>query len=103
MDGPRIPPCTANIGQACYACFKEELRDGVTLQKCTMCRMVRYCGSGMLTLHFSIVTVYDLIQLENPPACQKVKCLHTLHDSLASRPTNVIITTERLVTTQNLL
>lgn len=47
MDGPRMPPYTANIGQACYTCFKEELRDGVTLQKCAMCRMVRYCGVGM--------------------------------------------------------
>ncbi|RDB18193.1 putative protein MSS51, mitochondrial [Hypsizygus marmoreus] len=39
----RIPPVTAVIGQACYACFKGE-GAGVTLQKCTKCRSVRYCG-----------------------------------------------------------
>ena len=58
MDlGPRMPPCTANIGLACYTCFKEEQSDGITLQICTMCRMVRYCGSGMLKLFFFCILV----------------------------------------------
>ncbi|KAF5378487.1 hypothetical protein D9615_007134 [Tricholomella constricta] len=40
----RIPPITAVLGQACYACFKGE-GEGVTLRKCTKCRSVQYCSA----------------------------------------------------------
>lgn len=45
----RVPPLTANIGQACYACYKDE-GEGITLQKCGKCRTVRYCGAGTQAL-----------------------------------------------------
>ncbi|KAF9468454.1 hypothetical protein BDZ94DRAFT_1246823 [Collybia nuda] len=41
----RIPPFTANIGQACYNCFKGEDEE-ITLQKCAKCRAVKYCGAA---------------------------------------------------------
>jgi len=45
----RVPPMTANIGQACFKCFKDETQ-GINLQKCSRCRRVSYCGSGLICL-----------------------------------------------------
>jgi splicing suppressor protein 51 len=41
--GARIPSLSANLGQACYTCFREE-NDGVTLSRCSACKRISYCG-----------------------------------------------------------
>ncbi|KDR78140.1 hypothetical protein GALMADRAFT_155137 [Galerina marginata CBS 339.88] len=43
--GERLPSVLANLGQACYNCSKEK-NTGVTLQRCTGCRRVFYCGAA---------------------------------------------------------
>lgn len=47
----RIPPITAILGQACYACFKGET-EGISLRNCAKCRSVKYCSVGKLICHF---------------------------------------------------
>lgn len=41
----RVPPLTANVNMACFNCFKEE-KDKVSLQRCSRCRRVSYCGAS---------------------------------------------------------
>ncbi|KAJ7595090.1 hypothetical protein C8J56DRAFT_928379 [Mycena floridula] len=36
----RIPPLTSYVEQACFKCFKEDVK----LSKCSMCKRVSYCG-----------------------------------------------------------
>lgn len=47
----RTPPLIANIGQACYKCFKfEDKTAGVVLSRCGGCRGVSYCSKGVFSL-----------------------------------------------------
>ncbi|KAF8060173.1 hypothetical protein FPV67DRAFT_333871 [Lyophyllum atratum] len=80
----RIPPITANLGQACYACFKTE-GEGATLRKCTKCRSVQYCGADCQQAnwkdHKGICKA--LHSLENDPT-MKTFLLFSLSDAPAS-------------------
>lgn len=50
----RVPPLTANLGQACYKCYKDE-GAALILQKCAKCRRVSYCSAGVFFESYNAV------------------------------------------------
>lgn len=42
----RIPPLSANLGQACYKCFVERSTAEKPISKCSACKRIGYCSSG---------------------------------------------------------
>ncbi|PPQ95961.1 hypothetical protein CVT26_016127 [Gymnopilus dilepis] len=52
MNFERIPPVIANLGQACYYCFKEKTADN-PLSRCGGCHHVSYCGPACQKAHWS--------------------------------------------------
>ncbi|KAJ3874218.1 hypothetical protein F5051DRAFT_417392 [Lentinula edodes] len=43
LNGTRIPPLSARVGQACYSCFAEPSVE-TNLSRCSKCRSVSYCS-----------------------------------------------------------
>ncbi|KAF8872797.1 hypothetical protein CPB84DRAFT_1838982 [Gymnopilus junonius] len=68
MNYERIPPVIANVGQACYYCFKEKTAEN-SLSKCSGCYHVSYCGPGCQKAHWS----------KHKALCKAYKAVETNH------------------------
>ena len=63
----RIPPLSANLGQACYKCFAE--KPGIS--KCSACKRIGYCSSGAFQAVPTFLKAADDDD-QRGLACQKV-------------------------------
>ncbi|GLB44346.1 putative zinc finger mynd domain-containing protein 17 [Lyophyllum shimeji] len=91
----RIPPLTASLGQACYACFKTE-GEGITLRRCTGCRSIQYCSAGCQQAnwkeHKGICKAFQ--KLENEPVLRM-----SLLFALVDEPTTDFYSLDTIIAT----